>query len=131
MRKLLMIAGLIAATVVPTSFAPVAAQAASANVRCERSKHNDRVVGTVGGGLAGALIGSQLAGRGSGTEGALLGGVVGAVAGNQIARSGHRPCPTGYVATNRRAVGSQCHYEDRSYRDAYGRRIARQVRVCR
>ena len=77
--------------------------------------------------------------------GALIGGAVGAVAGNQIARSGHQPCPPGYVARvyddryynsyyNHRGSyyrNSSCRWEDRSYRDAYGNWVPQQVQVCR
>jgi hypothetical protein len=42
--------------------------------------------GTVIGGIAGAVLGSQLAGRGARTEGAVIGAGVGAVAGHQIGK---------------------------------------------
>lgn len=42
--------------------------------------------GTIVGGLAGALVGSTVAGRGDRTEGALIGGAVGAVAGHEIGK---------------------------------------------
>ena len=50
---------------------------------CRRS---DGTPGTIIGGAAGALIGSQVAGRGDRTLGAVLGGVLGAVIGNSVDR---------------------------------------------
>lgn len=54
---------------------------------CRRS---DGTTGTLIGGAAGALIGSQVAGRGDRTIGAILGGAVGALIGNQVDRGGNR-----------------------------------------
>ena len=54
---------------------------------CRRS---DGTVGTLVGGAAGALIGSQVAGRGDRTIGAIIGGAVGAVIGREVARSNDR-----------------------------------------
>jgi uncharacterized protein YcfJ len=116
--------------------------------RCEARKHNDRVAGTVLGGVVGALAGSAIAGHGSRAGGALIGGAVGAVAGNQIARSGDHPCPPGYVYRTyddryynsyynrgydqgRYSRSANCSWEDRSYRDASGRVIPQEVQVCR
>lgn len=57
---------------------------------CRRS---DGTTGTIIGGAAGALIGSQVAGRGDRTLGAVLGGVLGAVIGNSVDRDdGGRRC---------------------------------------
>jgi hypothetical protein len=57
---------------------------------CRRS---DGTAGTLIGGAAGALIGSQVAGRGDRTLGAVLGGVLGAVIGNSVDRDdGGRRC---------------------------------------
>ena len=143
MRKLIISASLVAALAAPALTVPTAASAYTS--RCEAQKHNDRVAGTVIGGVVGALAGSAIAGHGNKTGGALIGGAVGAVAGNQIARSGHQPCPPGYVARvyddryynsyyNHRGSyyrNSSCRWEDRSYRDAYGNWVPQQVQVCR
>ncbi len=57
---------------------------------CRRS---DGTTGTIIGGAAGALIGSEIAGRGDRTLGAVLGGVLGAVIGNSVDRDdGGRRC---------------------------------------
>jgi Ni/Co efflux regulator RcnB len=48
---------------------------------CRRS---DGTTGTIVGGAAGALIGSQVAGRGDRTLGAIIGGAIGAVIGNSV-----------------------------------------------
>jgi hypothetical protein len=132
MRKLLLIAGLAA-----TLAAPSFSQAATS---CERAKSNQRVAGTVAGGLLGALAGSAIAGNSSNTAGVVVGGVAGAVAGNQLAKS-KRPCPPGYVqrsyyrssSSARRVANTapRCTWENQAYRDGYGNVSHRQVQVCR
>ena len=86
MRSLLLVGGVVAALALPAF--------AQAQTRCERQEQSDRAAGTVVGGVAGALLGSAIAGRGSHTEGAVVGGVAGAVAGNEL--SAGQPCPPGY-----------------------------------
>ncbi len=54
---------------------------------CRRS---DGSTGTLIGGAAGALIGSQVAGRGDRTIGAILGGAVGALIGREVDRGNNR-----------------------------------------
>ncbi len=54
---------------------------------CRRS---DGTTGTIVGGAAGALIGSQVAGRGDGLLGAIIGGAVGAVIGNTVEKGTNR-----------------------------------------
>jgi len=66
---------------------------------CERSNSNRAVTGTVIGGVAGALLGSAIAGNSSNTAGTVVGGVAGAVVGNQLAKRGNEPCPQGYYET--------------------------------
>lgn len=136
MRKLLLIAGLAVAVAAPavTTFVPAQAAAAS----CETNKTNNRIAGTVGGGLLGALAGSAIDKSRSNTAGILIGGAAGAVVGNQLTK-GHHPCPTGYTARNYRSssssrartVASNCSWQDQRYRDAYGNISHRQVQVCR
>jgi len=141
MRRLIMTAGLVTALAAPMALPTTASAYVT---RCEARKHNDRVAGTVAGGLVGALAGSAIAGHGNKTGGALIGGALGAIAGNQIARSGHRPCPPGqvYRTYDDRYYNSyynhrddyyrtaSCHWEDRSYRDRRGYVIPQQVQVC-
>ncbi len=55
-----------------------------------------RAAGTVFGGVAGAAIGSGVAGRGDRTEGAVIGGVLGALAGNAVSRGNDRCDSRGY-----------------------------------
>jgi hypothetical protein len=55
---------------------------------CEQHKHNNGTAGAVIGGLAGAVLGSNVAGHGAKTEGSIIGGVAGAAIGNNIGRSG-------------------------------------------
>jgi hypothetical protein len=88
MRKILLAASFAAIVTIPTI-----SQAQS--TACQRDQRNDRVAGTVVGGVAGALLGSVIAGNSSNTAGTVVGGVAGAIAGNQIAKSGTR-CPEGY-----------------------------------
>lgn len=55
---------------------------------CQQEKHNKGTAGAVIGGLAGAVLGSNVAGHGAKTEGSVIGGVAGAAIGNNIGRSG-------------------------------------------
>ena len=87
MRKILLIAGLLAGAALPSL--------AQAQVPPGCVRHDNRTAGTVIGGVAGALVGSQVAGRGDRTAGAVIGGVGGAIVGNQLAGSSVR-CPQGY-----------------------------------
>jgi hypothetical protein len=57
---------------------------------CAERQHDSGVNGAVLGGIAGALLGSGLAGHGGHGAGAAIGGVAGAVIGNNIARSNAR-----------------------------------------
>jgi len=59
----------------------------SAADACHAKKQTKGTTGAVVGGLAGALLGSQVAGHGSNTEGAVIGGLAGALLGNSIGRS--------------------------------------------
>lgn len=135
MRKLLMIVGLSVAVAAPvyTTFNPAQADA---QTRCERKRSTNRALGTVAGGVLGALAGSAIDGGRNNTAGLIIGGAGGAYAGNQLAKG--KPCPSGYVRTyapvrssNTRSVASNCRWEDQRYRDAYGNVTHRQVQVCR
>lgn len=86
MRNHLLAAGIAAAALIPTF--------AFAQTSCEQ-QHANRVAGTVGGGVLGALIGSAIAGHGDKTTGAVIGGVGGAVIGNQ-ATKGSSDCAHAY-----------------------------------
>ena len=86
MRKLLLCGALAAATAVPAL--------ADAQTRCVNPRTNATAGALVGAG-AGALIGSQLASRGSRDKGAILGALGGAVLGGSIGNSQTR-CPDGY-----------------------------------
>ncbi|MBN8608549.1 MAG: glycine zipper family protein [Caulobacterales bacterium] len=55
--------------------------------QCQQSRNNRTVTGAVIGGIAGALLGREVADRGVRGEGALLGAVVGATAGGAIGRT--------------------------------------------
>ncbi len=87
MRKILLSATMLAALAVPTL--------AGAQQTCEQHR-NTRTGATVAGGVAGALLGAVIAGKGSNTEGALIGGAGGALIGNQIAKAGKDDCINAY-----------------------------------
>jgi hypothetical protein len=91
MRKALILASLMAVVT-----APVAASAQPYDPGCVRSNQQNNAAGTILGGIAGAVLGSAIAGRGSHGAGAVVGGIGGAVAGNAIASSNDHPCPAGY-----------------------------------
>jgi uncharacterized protein YcfJ len=113
------------------------------------SNNNSTVAGGLIGALAGAVLGSQIAGRGDRTEGAVLGGVAGAVVGGAVGNANDRyKCDTRgpyftYDQTQpyregRRRYSSAydtSYYERQRCRlaaapvDAYGRDV-RYVRVC-
>lgn len=86
MRSKLLMAGFSLAVLIPA--------AAQAQTTCEQRSQN-RTAGTVVGGLAGALLGSAVAGHGHKTDGAIVGGVAGAVVGNQAAK-GPKDCQHAY-----------------------------------
>src|SRR5678815_628190 len=86
MRKHLLAAGIAAITLIPTL--------AAAQQTCEE-RRNNRVAGTVVGGVLGAIAGSAIAGRGDRNEGAVIGGVGGAVVGNQLSK-GNGDCRRAY-----------------------------------
>lgn len=86
MRKHLIFAGIAAASLIPTL--------AMAQETCEqRSAH--RAEGTAIGAVAGALLGSAVAGHGEKGTGAVVGGIGGAIIGNQASR-GPRDCAHAY-----------------------------------
>jgi hypothetical protein len=93
---------------------------------CERANSSNRVAGTVIGGVAGALLGSAIAGNSSNTAGTVAGGVAGAVVGNQLAKRRNEPCPQGYVESYRNddrqayAPAQASPYAWREYGPAYG-----------
>jgi hypothetical protein len=92
MRKHLLAAGIAAITLIPTF--------AAAQQTCE-DRRNNRVAGTVVGGVLGALAGSAVAGRGDRSGGAVIGGVGGAVIGNQLSKgSGDCQRAYGYYDSN-------------------------------
>jgi len=108
MRKHLIVAGIAAATLIPTF--------AFAQQTCE-DRRNNRVAGTVVGGVLGALAGSAVAGHGDRNEGAVVGGIGGAVIGNQVAKgSGDCRHAYGYYDNN-----NQWHSNsvDRAYAQGY------------
>jgi hypothetical protein len=92
MRIPTLAAGVCAAAFIPTM--------ALAQQTCEQ-RQTTRVVGTVAGAGVGALAGSAIAGHGDHTTGAVVGGLAGALLGNQLAK-GAADCTHayGYYDTN-------------------------------
>ena len=92
---------------------------------CRAERHDAARTGTVTGGLLGALVGSQIAGRGNHTAGAIVGGTVGAVAGHQI--GAHSVECRAYPAGYRHHDG--CHWVSDYYRGrAYSYEVCRSPR---
>ncbi len=58
--------------------------------QCQQSRNGNTAAGAVVGGLAGAVLGSQVAGSGRRSDGSILGAVLGAAVGAGIARSNAR-----------------------------------------
>jgi len=86
MRIQLLVVGVCAAALIPA--------AALAQQTCEQRQSN-RVAGTLLGAGVGAAAGSAVAGRGDRGEGAVIGGIAGALIGNQVAR-GRPDCARAY-----------------------------------
>jgi Glycine zipper 2TM domain len=80
--------------------APAAAQNYYGDRGCEQQQQQRMVAGAIIGGVAGAVLGNNVAARNAQTEGAVLGGVAGAAAGAAIGRA-----------------TADC---DSNYRDSYG-----------
>jgi len=114
MRNNLLAAGIAAAALIPTL--------AFAQANCEQ-QHDNRVAGTVGGGVLGALIGSSIAGHGDKTTGAVVGGVGGAVIGNQLSK-GEADCAHAYGYYDRQGAwhaNGATRADARGYYDRAGR----------
>ena len=69
-----------------------------ARQNCEAKRGGSTAFGAIAGGILGAVIGSQVSGRGDRTAGSLIGGGLGAVAGGAIGSSAGDRCPEGYAA---------------------------------
>ena len=63
-----------------------------ARQNCESKKSGSTAFGAITGGILGAVVGSQLSGRGDRTAGSLIGGGLGAVAGGAIGSSSADRC---------------------------------------
>ena len=122
MRKMLTLAAAGASTVTSFSIPTLASAQEWRGDPCREARHDAGRNGTVTGGLIGALIGSQVAGRGNRTGGAIVGGTIGAVAGHNVAASSVQcgEYPRGY------RYHRGCEWVSDSYR---GR--ARSYEICR
>jgi hypothetical protein len=63
---------------------------------CRQANNQAATNDTIVGGLAGALLGTAVAGKHQKVEGAAVGGLGGALLGNVIGQSNAQPCPPGY-----------------------------------
>ena len=65
---------------------------------CVDRRDNNKAAGAIIGGILGAVVGSNVSGRGSKTGGSIIGGALGAVAGSAIAGNSTNTadCPPGY-----------------------------------
>jgi uncharacterized protein YcfJ len=134
MRRILTIAGLVAAMAAP-SFLPGKALADS----CERRAHERKVTGTLLGAIGGGLLGNAVSHHGSG--GTLIGAGVGAVVGNNLARTNcdrhayYRTRTSAYRTSYGYNGGSSpsraCRYETRPFYDAHGQLVYAPTQVCR
>ena len=86
MRTAIVLAASVASLLTSVSIPVVASAQEWRYDPCRAERHDAARNGTIAGGVIGALVGSQIAGRGNHTAGALIGGGVGAVAGHNAAR---------------------------------------------
>lgn len=73
-----------------------AASAQPYDPACRQANNQAATNDTIVGGLAGALLGTAVAGKHQKLEGAEVGGVGGALLGNVVGQSSAQPCPPGY-----------------------------------
>ncbi|MDX2275958.1 MAG: glycine zipper 2TM domain-containing protein [Hyphomonadaceae bacterium] len=134
---------------------------AAQQYQCQTSRNNRTMGGAAIGAVAGAVLGSQVSGRGHRTDGSVLGAVVGAVAGGMIGRQTAQPTcnlpPQGsyepyYGQPYQQPYGDNsglyggpyqnssygygdsyqdCRMGERIVRDPYGREYREPVRMCR
>ena len=119
---------------------------------CARQANQRTGLGAVIGGLAGAVLGSQVAARGHRTDGSVVGGVAGAAAGAMIGRgNSQRQCQQGavqgsydpYYGQPQQQYPQQGGYQQQPYGDdsglyggpyqqsSYGRDYGRRNNDCR
>jgi uncharacterized protein YcfJ len=89
--KIAVITGAVAALAAGAIATPTFAQD-----YCHEHRQSNGTAGAVVGGLAGAVLGSQVAGHGARTEGSVIGGIAGALIGNSIGRSSAKCDGYGY-----------------------------------
>lgn len=85
---------------------------------CRAKKSDKGTTGAVIGGLAGAVLGSQVAGRGDRTEGAVIGGLAGVLLGNTVGRSSAKSSAACEARDYGRAAYRRAYYDGR-YDDRY------------
>ena len=99
---------------------------AYADTGCRDRRSSNGVGGGLIGGIAGAVIGSNVAARHNRTGGAIIGGVVGGLAGNAIGRSTvHCDGSGSYYSYNNTRAYDQRYYRGRYQSDYYTSRQCR------
>lgn len=152
---------LTALAVALTSFAVVPTPAAHAQTvqyqapvvqdpACQAARRNRMIAGAVIGGVAGAVLGREVAARNTRTEGTVLGGAAGAAAGAAIGRStANAACqnvyqqgaqnqyPNQYPTSGYGGYGygagqtpQNCRWGTETVRDRNGRSVSQQVYQC-
>jgi uncharacterized protein YcfJ len=86
-QSLLVAAAALVMTTVAMAPAPAMAQTYYSDPNCQQQRQNRMVAGALIGGVAGAVLGNNVAARNAQTEGTVLGGVAGAAAGAAIGRA--------------------------------------------
>lgn len=132
MRRILTIAGLVAAIAAP-ALVPAKASAES----CAQRAHDRRVGGTLLGAVGGGLLGNAVAHGGGRLGGTLIGAGVGAVVGHSLASGGGNCYHRAYYRHSSRArpaayadQAPACRTETRGFYDARGRMVYAPTQVC-
>ncbi|MFZ4120660.1 MAG: glycine zipper 2TM domain-containing protein [Caulobacterales bacterium] len=99
----LIVAGLTTLVMALGAAAPAQAQAYGVDPHCAQQRQNRMVAGALIGGVAGAVLGNNVAARNAQTEGTVLGGAVGAAAGAAIGRQSARCDNNAYSQYQQRA----------------------------
>ena len=93
-----------------------AVSAQSVDPACRQANNQATTNNTIVGGLAGALLGTAVAGKHNKLEGAAVGGLGGALVGNVIGQNSSQPCPPGYYRVDSPPPPPPPRYEQPAYR---------------
>ncbi len=121
MKAIITLAGAAAIAVstfaVPTISLAQSSRSYGSGDVCASERRSTANRGTAAGAVVGALLGSQVAGHGAKTEGAVLGAGLGAVAGHQIAKNSVRCVdpPRRVAARDNRGRNASCRWVQEYY----------------